>query len=78
MPPFLAKGLPHPNMSLSVYKIRRGAFVRGFVWMIADKGTCRYEHAFVTDWDYRLDAEIMAHPDTIVTLPWEEAADGVQ
>ena len=64
-------------MKMSVYKNRRGSFVRGYIWMLADKGTCRYEHVFVTDWDYNLDMETMQNPNTIVTLPWGGMANGI-
>lgn len=51
--PYLEKGFPEPNIKLSVYKNRRGSFVRGYLWMQMDKSTCRYETIFATDWDYR-------------------------
>lgn len=45
-------GLVMPNVKLSVYKNRRGSFTRGYLWMQADKGTCRYNPVFATSWDY--------------------------
>lgn len=42
-----------PNVKMSVYKNRRGSYNRIFVWMVADKGTCRYDPVFVTDFMYR-------------------------
>ena len=43
-----------PNVKLSVYKNRRGSFTGGYLWMYADKGTCRYNAVFATDWNYEL------------------------
>lgn len=67
--PIIAKGFPEPNMKLSVYKNRRGSFTRGYVWLLADKGTCRYEQVFVTDWNYNYNKDVTENPLTIVTLP---------
>lgn len=47
-------GIPVPNVKLSVYKNRRGSFTKGYLWMWADKGTCRYRAMFATDWQYNL------------------------
>ena len=41
-----------PNVKMSVYKNRRGAYNRIFLWMYANKGTCRYETMFATDFNY--------------------------
>ena len=41
-----------PNDKMSVYKNRRGAYNRIFLWMYANKGTCRYETMFATDFNY--------------------------
>ncbi len=43
-----------PNIKVSVYKNRRGAYNRCFLWQKADKGTCRFETVFVTDYHYNL------------------------
>ena len=43
-----------PNVKKSVYKNRRGKFNRIILWMHADKGTCKYETSFVTDFGYNL------------------------
>ena len=53
MEAYQEKGYPMPNIKLSVYKNRRGSFVRGYLWMYMDKSNCRYETLFATDWDYR-------------------------
>jgi len=41
-----------PNVKMSIYKNRRGAYNRIFLWMYADKGTCRYETLFATDFNF--------------------------
>lgn len=46
--------LPMPNVKSSIYKNRRGKINRVICWMVADKGTCRYETAFVTDYNFNL------------------------
>lgn len=46
---------PHqimPNVKLSVYKNRRGSYNKMYLWMYADKGTCRFDGLFATDYDY--------------------------
>ena len=50
---YVEKGYPMPNTKLSVYKNRRGSFVRGYLWLMMDKSTCRYKTLFATDWEYR-------------------------
>lgn len=47
-------GFEMPNTKLSIYKNRRGSYVQCFVWMKADKGTCRFDPLFITDWDYKI------------------------
>lgn len=46
-------GYTMPNIKLSVYKNRRGSFTRAYLWMNADKGTCRFNGMFATTWDYQ-------------------------
>lgn len=43
-----------PNVKLSVYKNRRGAYNKCYLWMYADKATCRFEGLFCTDYNYEL------------------------
>ncbi len=46
-------GLSHePNIKMSIYKNRGGECNKCYVWMYADKGVCRFEGMFVTDWKY--------------------------
>ena len=40
-----------PNVKLSVYKNRRGRIVNCYIWMYADKGTCRFDPIAATTWD---------------------------
>lgn len=50
------KGYPvgQVNTKLSVYKNRSGEFVRGYLWLAFDKGTCRYQTIMASDWEYNL------------------------
>lgn len=45
-------GLPKPNIKMSIYKNRRGSYNKCFLWMKVDKGTCRFDPIFCTDYDY--------------------------
>lgn len=46
------KGYSMPNVKLSVYKNRRGSYNKGYLWMAADKSTCRFNGLFYTDYAY--------------------------
>jgi replicative DNA helicase len=48
------RGMAMPNIKMSVYKNRRGQYNKLYLWMYADKGTCRYDGAFATDYQYNL------------------------
>lgn len=53
--PFCTKnGLALPNVKMSVYKNRQGRWKSIYLWMVADKSTCRYETIFVTDFMFQL------------------------
>jgi len=43
-----------PNVKMSVYKNRRGSYNKCYIWMIADKSTCRFNGLFCTDYFYEL------------------------
>ena len=43
--------LQRPNVKMSVYKNRRGAYKGVFLWCTADLGTCRIHPQFCTKWD---------------------------
>lgn len=47
-------GMGMPNVKMSVYKNRRGSYNKCYLWMYADKSTCRFEGAFCTDYNYEL------------------------
>lgn len=44
--------LGRPNIKKSIYKNRRGKVNRVICWMRADKGRCKYQTLFVTDFNY--------------------------
>lgn len=41
-----------PNMKLSIYKNRGGKYTNLYLWIYADKSTCRYNSIFATDYRY--------------------------
>ena len=41
-----------PNVKLSIYKNRRGSYNKCYLWMVADKSTCRFNAIFCTDYNY--------------------------
>lgn len=43
-----------PNVKLSIYKNRRGSYNKCYLWMVADKSTCRFNTVFCTDYNYEL------------------------
>lgn len=45
-------GIAVPDMKLSVYKNRRGAFTNAYLWINSNKGCCRFDPIFATTWDY--------------------------
>ena len=47
-------GLPKPNIKMSIYKNRRGSYNKCFLWVRANKGTCRFDPLFCTDYDYNI------------------------
>lgn len=57
-------GCAMPNVKMSIYKNRRGQYNRCFLWMLADKGTCRFNTMFVTDYNY----ELMSIKETDITV----------
>lgn len=64
-----------PNAKLSIYKNRRGKYVNCFVWMIADKGTCRFVPLGATTWNLE---PYEIPPLTLEAYALEdEVADGV-
>lgn len=62
-----------PNIKISIYKNRRGAYKGCYLWAVADLGVCRVHPQFCTSW--RMD--MMSIEDIKVVLddepaPWEE------
>lgn len=45
-------GVPVPNIKLSVYKNRQGRWKGIYLWMNAERGMCRFDGMFCTDWNY--------------------------
>ena len=43
-----------PNTKLSIYKNRQGKWKGIYLWMNADKGACRFDTIFCTDWNYNI------------------------
>ena len=43
-----------PQIKMSVYKNRRGRYKDVLLWCKAQRGTCRIEPMFVTDYQYKL------------------------
>jgi hypothetical protein len=41
-----------PNVKLSIYKNRRGSYNKCYLWMNADKSTCRFNGLFCTAYNY--------------------------
>lgn len=48
-----SQGFTMPNVKMSIYKNRRGSYNRLYLWMNADKGTCRFNPIFATDYQYK-------------------------
>ena len=62
-----------PNIKISIYKNRRGAYKGCYLWCTADLGICRVHPQFCTSW--RMD--MMSIEDIKVVLddepaPWEK------
>ena len=48
------EGIAMPNVKMSIYKNRRGSYNKCYLWMYADKSTCRFNGVFCTDYNYEL------------------------
>ena len=63
--PILAqKGLPEPDIKMSIYKNRRGQYKDILLWCEARRGTCRIIPMFATDYNYQL----IDLPDLKITI----------
>ena len=49
-----SNGLPQPVIKISVYKNRRGRYKNVLLWCKANRGTCRIEPMFATNYQYEL------------------------
>lgn len=52
--PIIQKTGVQPNVKMSIYKNRRGSYNKCYLWMTANKATCRFNGLFVTDYDYNI------------------------
>ena len=50
----MTKGYQDPLIKISVYKNRRGQYKNILLWCKANRGTCRIEPMFITDYNYHL------------------------
>ena len=66
------KNFGRPNLKLSVYKNRRGAYKGVYLWCVADLGVCRIQPQFCTNWRHELvsieNIKIIMDEDP---APWE-------
>lgn len=46
------EGYTMPNVKMSIYKNRRGSYNKCYLWMNADKSTCRFNPIFCTSYNY--------------------------
>ena len=53
-PILVNKGFPAPAIKMSIYKNRRGQYKDILLWCTADRGTCRINPIFATDYQYHL------------------------
>lgn len=68
--PFVQKnGIEMPNLKISVYKNRGNRYKSNYLWLYADRGTCRFKGAFVSTWFY----EILDIPDIKIKVAEEGA-----
>ena len=50
----IKQGVETPDMKISVYKHRRGRYRDILLWCKSDRGTCRINPLFVTDYQFEL------------------------
>lgn len=53
-PVLLRNGWSEPDIKISVYKNRRGQYKDILLWCKSDRGTCRIEPMFVTNYQYQI------------------------
>ena len=47
-------GLPMPDIKISVYKNRRGEYKDILLWCVSNRGCCKIDPVFVTNYQYEL------------------------
>ena len=47
-------GIPMPNVKISIYKNRRGRWKGIYLWVNANRGICRFDPVFVTNYRYEI------------------------
>lgn len=60
----IKQGIDTPDMKISVYKNRRGRYKDILIWCKSDRGTCRINPLFITDYQY----ELMDIPKTKIKI----------
>lgn len=65
----VSKGFEMPVIKISIYKNRRGRYKDILLWCRANKGTCRIEPMFVTNYQF----ELLEIDDLRVTVKEESA-----
>ena len=48
-----AEGFEKPNIKISIYKNRRGRYKSVLLWCKANRGICRIEPMFMTNYQYQ-------------------------
>ena len=46
--------IPVPNIKISIYKNRQGRWKGIYLWVSADRGICRFDPIFASDWGYQI------------------------
>ena len=47
-------GFKVPDIKISIYKNRRGKYKRVLMWCWSNRGTCKINPMFVTDYQYKI------------------------
>lgn len=47
-------GIEMPNIKISIYKNRRGKWKGIYLWCNANRGICRFDPIFVTNYNYEI------------------------
>ena len=64
----IKNGMETPDMKISVYKNRRARYRDILIWCKTDRGTCRINPIFITDYSFQL----MDIPDTQIEIDTTE------